>query len=42
VAFLFAYQHTLERLIIETSELPDIQLLGAAALHLDALEKLTA
>jgi glucokinase len=42
VASLFAYQHALERLIIETSDLPDIQLLGAAALHLDALEKLTA
>ena len=35
----FAYQHALERLVIEPSELPDIPLLGAAALHLDALEK---
>ena len=37
----FAYQHALERLVIEPSELPDIPLLGAAALHLDALEKKT-
>lgn len=37
----FAYQHALERLIIEPSELPDIPLLGAAALHLDALEKIS-
>jgi glucokinase len=35
----FAYQHALERVVIEPSELPDIPLLGAAALHLDALEK---
>lgn len=35
----FAYQHALKRLVIEASELPDVPLLGAAALHLDALEK---
>lgn len=35
----FAYQHALQRLVIEASELPDIALLGAAALHLNALEK---
>ncbi len=35
----FAYQHALERVVIEPSDLPDIPLLGAAALHLDALEK---
>lgn len=35
----FAYQHALQRLVVEASELPDISLLGAAALHLDALEK---
>ena len=35
----FAYQHALKRLVIEASELPDIPLLGAAALHLNALEK---
>jgi glucokinase len=35
----FAYQHALDRLVIEVSELPDIAILGAAALHLDALEK---
>jgi glucokinase len=39
VASSFAYQHALEKLIIEVSDLPDIALLGAAALHLDALEK---
>jgi len=33
----FAYQHALRRLVIEASELPDIALLGAAALHLDAI-----
>jgi glucokinase len=38
----FAYRHALERLVLEVSELPDIALLGAAALHLDAMEKLTA
>lgn len=37
----FAYQHALQRLVIEPSELPDVPLLGAAALHLDALEKKT-
>jgi len=36
----FAYQHTLKRLVIEASELTDSALLGAAALHLDALEKI--
>lgn len=35
----FAYQHVLNRLMIERSELPDIALLGAAALHLDAMER---
>lgn len=35
----FAYQHALKRVHIEASELPDIALLGAAALYLDALEK---
>ena len=35
----FAYQHALRRLVIEGSELPDIALLGAAALHLDAEER---
>jgi glucokinase len=35
----FAYQHALQRLAIEVSDLPDIAVLGAAALHLDALEK---
>jgi len=35
----FAYQHALKRLVMETSELPDIALLGAAGLYLDALEK---
>ncbi len=35
----FAFQHVLKRLVIEKSELPDIALLGAAALHLDAMEK---
>lgn len=35
----FAYQHALKRLVVEASELPDVPLLGAAALHLDALEK---
>ena len=39
LAASFAYQHALTRLVIETTELPDIALLGAAALHLDALEK---
>ncbi|HSP06660.1 MAG TPA: ROK family protein [Acidobacteriota bacterium] len=38
----FAYQHALQRLVIEASELPDIALLGAAALHLDALERATS
>ncbi len=33
----FAYQHALRRLVIEASALPDIALLGAAALHLDAI-----
>jgi glucokinase len=37
----FAYQHALERVVIARSELPDVPLLGAAALHLDALEKKT-
>jgi glucokinase len=36
----FAYQQSLKRLVIEQSELHDGALLGAAALHLDALEKL--
>jgi glucokinase len=36
----FAYQHALKRLVIAVSELPDTALLGAAALHLDALERL--
>jgi glucokinase len=40
VASLFAYSHALERLVIETSGLSDTALMGAAALHLDALEKL--
>jgi glucokinase len=35
----FVYQHALNRLVIEVSELQDIAILGAAALHLDALEK---
>ena len=35
----FAYQHTLKRLVIESSDLADSALLGAAALHLDALER---
>jgi len=35
----FAYQHTLKRLVIETSDLADSALLGAAALYLDAMEK---
>lgn len=35
----FAYPHALERIVIEASELPDVALLGAAALHLDSLEK---
>lgn len=35
----FAYQHALQRLVIVPSELPDIALLGAAALHLDSLER---
>jgi len=35
----FAYQHTLKRLVIEASDLADSALLGAAALHLDAMEK---
>jgi glucokinase len=39
---LFAYQHALKRLVIEPSELPEIALLGAAALYLDALEKSAA
>jgi len=34
----FAYQHALERLVIERSELPHVPILGAAALHLDATE----
>lgn len=38
----FAYQHALARLVVEMSELPEIALLGAAALHLDAMEKLSA
>ena len=36
---VFAYQNSLQRLVIAASDLPDISLLGAAALHLDALEK---
>jgi glucokinase len=36
---MFAYQHALQRLVVEASELPDVALLGAAALHLDAMEK---
>jgi glucokinase len=36
---LFAYQHTLKRLVVEPSDLTDSALLGAAALHLDAMEK---
>ena len=39
LASTFAFQHVLKRLVIEKSELPDIALLGAAALHLDAMEK---
>ena len=39
VASLFAYSHALQRLVIEKSDLTDIALMGAAALHLDALEK---
>lgn len=39
LASSFAYQHALSKLVIDASELPDIALLGAAALHLDALEK---
>lgn len=39
LASTFAYQHALQRLVIEPSELPDIALLGAAALHLDSLER---
>lgn len=39
LAFTFAYPHALERIVIEASELPDVALLGAAALHLDSLEK---
>lgn len=39
LASSFAYQNSLQRLVIDMSELPDIALLGAAALHLDALEK---
>ena len=39
IASIFAYQHALDRLVIEASDHPDIALLGAAALHLDALEK---
>jgi glucokinase len=35
----FAFQHVLKRVVIDKSELPDIALLGAAALHLDALRK---
>ena len=35
----FAYQHALQRLVIEPSDLPDIALLGAAALHLDSMER---
>jgi glucokinase len=38
----FAYQHALKRLILETSELPDVAMLGAAGLYLDALEKRNA
>ena len=36
---LFSYHHVLERLKIEISELPDVALLGGAALYLDALKK---
>lgn len=39
LASSFAYQHALQRLVIVPSELPDIALLGAAALHLDSLER---
>jgi len=39
VASLFAYPHALQRLVIEKSDLTDVALMGAAALHLDALEK---
>ena len=39
VVSLFAYPHALDRLAVENSELPDVALLGAAALHLDSLEK---
>ena len=39
VASLFAYPHALARLTVENSELADVALLGAAALHLDAVEK---
>ncbi len=35
----FAYQHALERLVIDRSERPDIALLGGAALYLDSLAK---
>src|SRR5262249_22115200 len=35
----FAYQHALKRLVIETSQLSEIALFGAAALYLDSLEK---
>lgn len=40
ITTMFAYQHALKRLVIEPSELPEIALLGAAALHLDALERM--
>ncbi|HSE39689.1 MAG TPA: ROK family protein [Acidobacteriota bacterium] len=35
----FAFQHALKRLVLDRSELTDVALLGAAALHLDAMEK---
>jgi glucokinase len=35
----YSFQHALKRLVLDRSELPDIALLGAAALHLDAMEK---
>jgi glucokinase len=39
LASTFAFQHVLKRVVIDKSELPDVALLGAAALHLDALRK---
>lgn len=40
LASSFAYEYALKRLVIAASELPDVALLGAAALYLDALEKI--